>query len=166
MDRTGIAKGSLRPVIYFENKDHYVILPPEEIGVVGIARSVYERKYKHEGWEWREAGTLGEVDALQKRLVDQEVRRDTAMADRNSEMRERLFRQSGAVLRQRMVSSDTTPWERDFIKAYLALRENRRDKYRDALMHHNYYIWAREQDSVKVDDHLPLLEGQFERSGV
>jgi hypothetical protein len=164
-ERTGIARGSLRPVIYFENKDHYVIIPPEEVGVVGIARKVYEEKYKALGWEWREASTLHEVDKLQKRLVDQEVRRNSAMADRNSECRDRAFHYSGQILRQRMCSSSTTPWERDFIAAYLKMREDKRDRYRDALTHHNYYLYARENDENKKID-LPLQEGQFERSGV
>ena len=166
-DRTGIAKGSLRPVIYFQNAAGQIILPPESIDEPGIARMVYERKYSREGWQWCEAGTLAEVDQLQKRLIAQEERRVEKMVRVDSEMREQMFQYSSDVLRQRMVSSDTTPWERDYIKAYLALHEQKRAEYRDALTHHNFYLWAREQDeSTKVEDHLPLQPGQFERSGV
>ena len=167
VDRTGIARGSLNPVIYFENASHEVILPPEEIGVVGIARRVYEEKYKALGWQWCEAGTLNEVDALQKRLVDQELRRNERMADSHQMQREELFRRSGEVLRQIMLSSSTSAWERDFIALYLKLRDKGRDKYRDVLLQHNYFLWSREFDSTtKIEDHTANIPGLVERPGV
>ena len=164
-DRTGIAKGSLRPIIYFErNVDNYVILPAYDAGKPEQARMVYEAKYKHE-WAWRETGSsLAAVDELQSRLVEQEMKRNQHMAMANDRMREYVFQQTGSALRQQMVSSSTSPWERDFIQAYLKMRNDKRDKYRDALMHHNYYIFAREcDDSTKVEDMTPMQEGQFER---
>jgi hypothetical protein len=163
-----MARGSLRPVIYFERgSDKYVILPPaEEGGGVEMARMCYEQRYRHE-WAWREAGTLNEVDALQKRLAAQGCQEAEKRVRINSGVREQIYRETGANLRSRMVSESTSPWERDFIKAYLALREDKRDKYRDALLHHNYYIYAREQDAGrKVEDLMRLEPGQFERSGV
>lgn len=108
---------------------------------------VYENKYKREGWEWREAGTLADVDRLQKRLISQEEQRIGGMADRHQSLREDLFRSSGSALRQQMISSGTSEWERGFIRAYLELRDSKRDKYRDSLEHHNYFLWARENDS-------------------
>lgn len=166
-DRTGIAKGSLRPVIYFTHSDGRIILPPESIDEPGIARMCYERRYRGEGWQWCEAGTLTEVDQLQKRLIDQEERRVSKMVEVNDTWRERMFKYSGDQLRQRMISADTSQWERDFIRTYLSMRESKRNKWRENLTAHNWYIWAREQDdSTKVEDKLPLLPGQFERSGV
>lgn len=166
-DRTGIARGSLRPVIYFINAAGNILLPPEEIGNPGYARMVYEKRYKDQGYEWREAGTLAEVDTLQNRLIEQETRRNTAMADEVGKKREECFKRTGETLRARMISADTSEYERDFIRAYLQLRNEKRDKYRDALTHRNYYIYAREQDEAKkVEDLMPLQPGQFERSGV
>lgn len=164
-DRTGRALGSLSPVIYFENKDRYVILPPMEKGSeVNYARMAYEQKYKDLGWEWREAGTLGEVDALQQRLVEQQIRRNQHMAEVNSRARESSYKAVGDNLRSRMTSSATTPFDREAIAAYLQLREEKRDKYRAALEHRNYFIYAREMDSSrKPEDQMPTLEGQFER---
>jgi hypothetical protein len=154
-DRTGRALGSLEPVIFFQNADGYVILPPEEIGNRGIARMMYERKYKDQGWEWKEADTLAEVDKLQARLVEQEVRESTERADRDDMRRETLWQNTGRRLRQRMTSSDCKPFERDFIADYLLLRESKREKYRQRWLEHQSYLWAREMDaSTKIEDRM------------
>jgi len=158
-DRTGYARGSLAPVIYFENSSGYVILAPEQIGQgTALARKIYEERYRPQGWEWREAGANGlhEVDALQKRLIDQEVSKDRMMADKSSYERDVVRREIAERLRARMTSSDTTEFEREFIRHYLTLREDsKRDKYRETLKQHNYYLWAREQDSgTKIEDRM------------
>ena len=143
----------------------YIILAPmDTIRGIELARMAYERRYKN-GWVWCEATTLAEIDRLQKRLVDQEIREAEKRVHLNTLQRERVFKQTGDALRQQMVSSSTTPFERDFIKQYFALREGRRDKFRDALLHHNRFIMAREYDSThNVEDSLPLLPGQVENA--
>lgn len=168
-DRTGYARGSLEPVIYFENSSGYVILAPQQIGQgTNLARKIYEEKYRGAGWEWREAGANGlhEVDALQKRLVDQEVSRDRRMADKSSQEREMVRRDIAESLRARMTSSGTSEFERDFIRHYLQLRDDsKRDKYAQALKHHNYYLWSREQNSgTKVEDRMKSEPGDIWRT--
>lgn len=149
------ALGTLNPVIYFENASGYVILPPEEIGKPGIARMVYEQRYKGEGWEWREAGTLADVDRLQSRLVGQEMSVQRSHADRENLNRDRVYEITGASLRQRMTSSTCTPFERDFIDAYLRMREDRRGVYQQRWTEAQMYLWAREQDSgTKIEDRM------------
>jgi hypothetical protein len=164
-DRTGIARGTLRPCIYFVRRtDMTAILAPAEVGSgLELARMVYERRYKHD-WMWCEATTLQEIDALQKRLANQELHEAQKKIQVNSLVRDRVFQQTGDALRQQMCSASTTQWEKDWIREYFKLRDAKRDRYRDSLLHHNYYIWARENyDSAKVDDSIPLLPGQFER---
>jgi len=164
-DRTGFCRGTLQPAIYFENSSGFVILPPEEIGVPGSAREVYERRYKSEGWEWREAGSLSDLDRLQKRLVDQETKKNTAWAQSAGAGRDEAFRRTGDALRARMVSSSTSPYERDFIEQYLKMRDEKRPKYQNALTEHNMYIWAREQNSnTRVEDRMPSQPGEFWRN--
>jgi len=154
-DRTGRALGTLEPVIFFQKADGYVILPPEEIGKRGVARMLYERKYRDEGWEWREAGTLAEVDRLQTRLVDQEMRESQDRADQDDMRRERRWQAMGDRLRQRMTSVVCTPFEREFIGHYLQLRESRRERYRQRWLEHVSYLWAREMDSgTDVSDRM------------
>lgn len=165
-DRTGIASGTLRPCIYFvRSSDMYAILAPMEIGGgLELAKMVFERKYKRE-WMWCEATTLPEIDALQKRLSNQEVFEAEKKVRVNSLMRDTVFKATGEALRAQMVSAATSQWEKDWIREYLKLRGDKRDRYRDSLAHHNYYIMAREMDSgKKVDELLPLLPGQFERT--
>lgn len=154
-DRTGRALGSLEPIIFFERPDGYVILPPEEIGKPGIARMMYEKKYRAEGWEWREADTLPEVDKLQKRLVDQEMKVMQERDLREDLMRQRAYQKTGERLRQRLTSGKCSAYEREFISLYLQSREDKRDKHRQRWTEAQMYLWAREQDSgTKVTDRM------------
>jgi hypothetical protein len=164
-DRTGMANGTLTPVVYFVRRtDMFAILAPAEVGGgMELARMVYDRRYKRD-WLWCEATTLQEVDKLQKRLANQEIFEAEKKIAVNSAVRERVYKATGDQLRQRMCSSSTSAWERDFIKAYLQLREDKRDKYRQSLEHRNMFILAREMDSGKsIEEMCPLLPGQFER---
>lgn len=166
-DRTGFACGSLKPAIYFERKDGYVILAPAEKGRDDLARMVYEKRYGPLGWEWREARNLGELDRLEKRLIAQEEREAAKMIAANSQVRDWVRQAVASALRQQMVSSSSTPFEREFIACYLKMREEKRDKFRDALTHHNLGIMARNYDSSKkVEDIITSDPTQFERSGV
>ncbi len=164
-ERTGFCRGTLNPVIYFERRDGFCILAPQEVGQdLSLARRAYDERYRPQGWEWREAGTLAEVDRLQRRLVEQEEARLRQMADRVGFYRERALAQTAADLRARMCSAATSAYERDFIAAYLQLRTDKRDKYRDRLMEHNFYLWAREMDAgTKVEDRMPSQPGEVWR---
>src|SRR5580698_4199308 len=74
-DRTGRALGTLSPVLYFENASGHILLPPVEIGKGdATARKLFEERYKPQGYEWREASTLWDVDRLQKKLQEQAQR--------------------------------------------------------------------------------------------
>lgn len=169
-DRTGYACGTLSPIFYLERSDGYVILPVYDAGCPEQAKRVYEERYKNhrtEKWEWKATdGTLSAVDALQKRLEAQELRRDSGMLASHTMMREQVRSHVASNLRQRMCSSSTTPYEREFIELYLRLREDPlRDKYRQSLEHREYFLWARELDSgTKVEDRAPLQPGEFWRT--
>jgi len=146
--RTGYALGTLSPTIFFERKDGYVIMPPAEIGNPALTRQIYEQVYRKKGWEWREVSTLHDVDKLQAKLEHQEMVRIGHMLDVHDRCREHVRSAVAENLRRRMVSAATSEWEREFIAHYIKLREEpKRDRYRQALMHRNYYLWAREQDS-------------------
>jgi len=82
-----------------------------------------------EGWSKHEADTLNAVTELQKRLTAQESRKvlrgflneNKFMAAKHQEIRDRL--------RERMISSSTTPYEREFIQLFLQSREEKRADY-------------------------------------
>jgi hypothetical protein len=152
-----MARGTLRPVIYFtRGPEDPILLAGFDEGHPEQARKVYELKYKLEGWNWNETETLADVDRLQKRLIAQEERRIEKEGSLNQEQRERLFSDTGSRLRQIMQSSSTSPYERAFIQAWLNLRDDKkRDQYAQRLTEHNYYLWARENDSTtKIEDRV------------
>lgn len=170
MDRTGRARGSLEAILYFEREDGHVVLPVYDAGCPEQARRIFDQRYKNhpsEKWQWRETdGTLSAVDALQKRLCDQEIRRDNRMMESHQAVREAWRKQVASSLYARMTSAATSEFEREFIKIYLTLRDDaKRDKYRQQLEHRNHFLWAREFDSgTKVEDRVPVLPGEFWRT--
>ena len=171
-DRTGRALGTLDPVIYFRNrnlktywpdkitkvdlpKGHYM-LPPVEVGRgPELARMLYEKRYKDQGYEWCEAGTLSAVDELQDILTDQEERILRSRGERMEMIRDAARSQTRSDLRQRMISADCSPYERDFITLYLQMDDEKKKKWREHFMVRNHYIWAREMGSqTRVEDRM------------
>lgn len=156
-DRTGRALGTLNPVIYFINGAGHILLPPEEIGHGPvIARRLYEERYKHQGYAWCEAGTLADVQKLQKRMVEQEERELKKQAETTWEGQRSARERVNSNLRQRMASSDCDPWERDFIRYWLQNREDKQTEFMQRFQERNQYLWAAEQDSkTQVSDRMP-----------
>ena len=171
-DRTGRALGTLDPVIYFRNASlktykpdrlttvhlpygHY-ILPPVEIGKgPRLARMLWEQRYKPQGYDWCEAGTLNEVDKLQEILVDQEDRINRERGQRMEGIYNAVKARTASNLRQRMISKDCTPYEKDFIQLWLMMEPEKRKKYTQRFSERIGYIWAREMDSrTRVEDRM------------
>lgn len=92
------------------------------------------------GYSREYADSLSAVDRLQAALLEQERREwererigeELQMGARQREIVDRL--------RTRMCSSTTTPYERDFIEAYLQLREEKRDKHRQRFSERTAYL--------------------------
>jgi hypothetical protein len=163
-DRTGVAHGTLRPIIYFSRiPDMYIVMPQIPIGEgVDLAHKAYMLGKDRQGlpykdhYLWCESGTLAEIDRLQKRLVSQELREKTAMAEDSAIRRERIKKQVRDAMRSTMISSSTSAWERDFIEAWFKLQDNKKDLYANALLNRNQFILAREYDSkTQVQDLIP-----------
>ncbi len=148
-ERTGYALGRLDPVIYYENKKGHLILAPS----TDLARMCYEKpngagkSLRSMGYEMREAGTLAEVDRLQKRMVAQEMGTREKWAERDELTYALQWKATGDKLRSRMISKGCSAYERDFIQAYLSLREEKRDRHRQRWTETAMYLHARENDS-------------------
>lgn len=149
MDKTGYALGRLNPILYYENSRGDIVLPPttEDGRYFYQQRGADGTSYRDRGYELREAGTLAEIDVLQKRLVTAEMRKMGEAADKDERISAKVWAERGFALRQRMMSSSTTPYERDFIELYLQLREEKRAKHRQRWTEAQMYLWAREMDS-------------------
>jgi hypothetical protein len=166
-DRTGMARGRVRPIVYFQNQSGYIILPPEEIGKgLELAKQIYEQRYKHQGWMWCETdGSLSGAARLQKRLQDQALsearnQRDVSMASYDA-----AKRRTSERLRLQMQSAACDEWEREFIKLWLELSDEKRKKYEQIFMQRTSYLWALEMnDSTQVTDRMPSQPGEFWRN--
>lgn len=126
--------GTLSPVIYFLRADGHVILAP------------YTDAPTPNGHIRCEAGSLPEIDRLQSKLntqcraeFDAEMEADDALVfSGRQKVRDKLY--------QIMTSSSTSAAERDFIAAYLQLREEKRERVRAKAREYTTFLPAREMD--------------------
>lgn len=133
--------GSLAAPVYFVNQcddkypTGYYILAP------------YSSFPTPHGWLRYEADDLRQVDRLQKILLQQELDR----AQRENIREEMVFGPLRQIVRDRlyarMTSSSCSEYEKDFIREYLKLREEKRRKHEERFRHTTLYLHAREMDS-------------------
>jgi hypothetical protein len=127
---------------YFERADHTILLPPDDATACPPDCIL------------REANTLAEVDILQKRLQaatyarcqDELARDESAFA----EVRARVI----SNITARIASSTTTQYERDFLREYIKLREEKREKYRQRFACDTAYLELRENDKPRNAEEL------------
>lgn len=127
--------GCIEPVIYWRRPDGFLILAPS-------SQTPCPDAFIRE-----EADTLAAVDRLEKVLQYQEAQAaeselilDMGRVERRSEIiRDHLY--------QRMTSGDCPQWEKDFIREYLKLR-NERKRQQYAERHRKlWYLYSRHNDS-------------------
>jgi hypothetical protein len=136
--------GTLTPIVYFVNSSGGERDPRHPAGYVMLAP--YSECRTPHGYLRETAGTLPEARALNERLVAQEREsweREAASNHRlveakREEVRERLY--------TRMCSSATSEYDREFIRLYLQLREDKQRKYDQRWTERNAYLWALEND--------------------
>jgi hypothetical protein len=135
--------GSLSPIIYFENSAGDISLPPTTEDALRLKSEMSGR-----GYNLCEAGTLSEVDRLQKRLQEQELNARHAELERDEVSRGVIRAGVRQRLLDRLVSSSTGEYEKEFIKAYLMLREEKREHWRRRFLGDVCYLTVREFDSA------------------
>src|SRR5215471_3733905 len=105
---TRYQKGTFEPVVYFQNYRGVIALPPTTDDALRLKGEMARR-----GFVLREAGTIAQVEALQKELEEQEVRKREGRLERE----EFLFNQSRQERRDRLInrrnSSSCSAFERD-----------------------------------------------------
>jgi hypothetical protein len=164
-NRTGYKMGSLSPVIWWEKTngtvyvhgcayENHILIPPTEIGDGGrLARLLFEDKrygklsYKEQGYQWCEADTLHKVQELQRRWEEQEMKLNRHMGHRDHTVRQKVHAEVAGRMRQKMQSSSTSAFERDFIRLWLEMRETKQDEYTKKWEDYHYYNQALEFDS-------------------
>jgi hypothetical protein len=155
-DRTGRAMGTLSPVIYFENAGGHILMPPQEKGQgEATPRRLFDQLYKKKGYEWKEAGTLNDVDRLQSRLIEQEQRVLTRQGFVMDQAREHARKQTTSRFLQTLASSSTSEYEKEFIRLWMDMSEDKRKIYTQRFTERNMYLEAREFDSNhKIEDRM------------
>jgi hypothetical protein len=147
--------GSLEPVIYFRNHRD----PAHPPGFLMLAP--YSDFPTPAGYTREAADTLADVDRLQRSLIEQERRDAEAELLHDEVVLGRRYAEMTDKLRARMVSSSTSPYDRDFIEAYLKLREEKRDRHRQRFLERVMFLHAREMDTPRdrrVDDETVKLD--------
>ena len=125
---------------YFKNRDGDIQLPPNDECYFTFCPPGYDRF---------EANTLEEVDQLQRDLQQLTYRRQHAEME-HDEVVWRAARQTVIdSLHRTLASSTTTPYERDFIHAYIQLREEKREKYRAKFLCDRAFLEMREMDKPR-----------------
>lgn len=140
---TNYSMGQLDPIVYFQNREGEIWLPPSTQQALAVKDQMRAR-----GFELKEANSLDKIDRLQKELQDWEYRKKERDCERLDTLRAEVRRGVRDRLVAKMVSSSTTPYERDFIQAYLMLSDDKRDHFRKRFMCDNIaYFEKRESDN-------------------
>lgn len=130
--------GCVEPVVYWVNGADF----NHPIGYIILAP--YTGCPVLPGYREEYADTLSDIDKLERKLQEQDrqehfqeyLRDNTLIAQRDAQIRDKL--------RSRMLSSDCSQYEKDFIELYLQLRDERKkEKYRQLFLEHQSYLWAR-----------------------
>jgi hypothetical protein len=139
------AVGTFDPVVYFES-------PTGEISLPGTTE---ENQRGQNGWIRRQANTLKALDALQRRMEEQDRRDMRARLDRDEMVFEEKRRKTRESLLRTITKRTTSRYEREFISEYLQLSDERKRKFYNSDKAIKAYFMAREfEDCGKA-----LLEG-------
>jgi hypothetical protein len=127
--------GCVAPVIFFRYPNGHLTLAP------------FSECPTPDGAIKEEADTLPAIDKLVDQLRKQEYENSqremnydmNLFACRDQEIRDRIY--------QRMTSGSTSAYEKEFLRLYMKLRDERkRETYRQRFMEQSWYLAAREFD--------------------
>jgi hypothetical protein len=140
--------GTLSPLVYFVNHDD----AQKPRGWITIAP--YTGCPTPRGHTVEYADTLQAIDRLQKTLQEQELRLAEQELAADDKLYEAVSKRVVDRLEARMVNSATSAYEREFIRLYLQLRYEKRDRHRQRFLERSAYLWARENEvgSHRRDD--------------
>jgi hypothetical protein len=129
-------------LVYFKSRDGTISLPPTDDTPCPP------------GYMRCEANTLDEVDKLQKRLQQATYERCQRELQRDEEAFAESRERVRSSLTAKIASSATTEYEREFLRAYIQLREEKRDKYRQRFACDVAYLEMRENDHPRNAEEL------------
>lgn len=127
-------------VVYFENREGYVIVAPDQ------------RHPTPEGFIRKEAKTLREIDKLTARMNRQDTDMFSRMWEKDRQQMLAQHERHRTALRQRLLAADCTRAERLFILSAFRYFDKKEEEYKNFKV--QGYFSQREFDSVRGDiDH-------------
>ncbi len=111
--------GTFNPVIYYES-------PSGKISLPGTAE---ETGRGHNGWIRKEARTLTEVDELQRKIEHQDKKELKGQLERDELIFEEKRKKVRESLMANLIRPSTSPYEKEFIREYLSISDDRKRKY-------------------------------------
>lgn len=136
------ALGTLAGPFYFINKEGLILLPMGEENAKFL-----ESAYRRKGYELRQVTTLSEWDRLEGKLQEQEEKQIEWELERDERVCEQGRKRVQDALFARSISKGTSAFEREFIKLYLQLRPEKREKYKQRWLERQSYFEALHFDS-------------------
>lgn len=132
------AVGTFSPVIYFES-------PTGEISLPGTDE---ENQRGQNGWIRKEANTLKAVDELQRRMEDNDRRDLREKLNRDEFMFQEKRKKTRESLLRTLTKRTTSPYEKEFLREYLNLSDERKRKFYGRDKNINSFFLAREYDDA------------------
>ena len=129
-------------LVYFESADGRIALPPDDSTPCPP------------GYDRREANSLAEVDRLQSRLQQESRERCEREAQHDEETFAAAREKVRSDLTTRLASAAISDYEKEFIRLYLQLRIDKRDKYRQRFACDTAYLEMRENDKPRNAEEL------------
>lgn len=135
-----------RPVLFFKNVKGHIQLPPTDEVALRLKDGM-----RHRGYELMEAATLKEIDRLQKELEEQDYRVNEHLLDKHENLMLAVRKQVRDRLNAKLSSSAYSAYEKDFIREYIRLRDDKRAKWRQKFTADTAYFMAREFDNADAE---------------
>lgn len=129
-------RGTLNPVVYFQNSAGHIILPGN-------------RDQANIGWKGyirREADTLQDIDRLASIIDEQERRQLQGQLEHDQAAFEQRRHQTRSSLLNTLSSSRTSQYEKDFIREYLNVSDHRKMELYSGHKRMQNFFEAREFD--------------------
>lgn len=131
------ATGTFSPVVYFESPTGKISLPGTDDEANGRGQN---------GWVRKEATTLHQVDDLQRRMEDWDRREMRGQLDRDEYMFQQKRQKVRDSLLRTLTRGNTKPYEKEFIREYLSVSDERKRKFYQKDKKMAAYFMAREFD--------------------
>ena len=157
-DKTGMAPGRVRPIIYFVDSNGNKVLAPEERGKPEMPRWTFEKVFKPCGFEWREASTMAEWDQLDRDLREQDARNSEPDRRKYEERRSAESSRIRSLLNKRRSEAGVPKIELEVIDYMLARLQHSEDgntQHIKETFGSPGFLWARHNDSNnRLEDHI------------